>query len=100
MTGLQTNPLLVNLIFPFLLFLLMLTNILGIKYTSALESLRIFEGRVQRIKEEYERVCKAKAALDLAHQPDDRLQPVEEELQDLKGKLFPFFSSTFLLTNK
>ncbi len=59
----------------------------SIKYSAAIEVLRIFEGRVARVKDEYERVRKAKAALDLEQQSeDDRLQPIEEEMQDLKSK--------------
>lgn len=58
----------------------------SIKYNQAIEVLRIFEGRLTRLKDEHDRVRKAKAALDLEqHAEDDRLQPIEEEMQDLKS---------------
>lgn len=58
----------------------------SIKYQTALETLRIFEGRMARLKDEHDRVRKAKAALDLEqHAEEDRLQPIEEEMADLKG---------------
>jgi hypothetical protein len=64
----------------------------SIKYTAAIEVLRIFEGRLTRLKDEHDRVRKAKAALDLEqHAEDDRLQPIEEEMQDLKGVFLKCF---------
>lgn len=59
--------------------------------------LRIFEGRIARLKEEQERVRKAKAALDLEHGDDDRLQPIEEEMADLKGTFLHPVSYSFSL---
>ncbi|EFA77050.1 cytoplasmic dynein heavy chain [Heterostelium album PN500] len=62
----------------------------SIKHSAALETIKIFEGRLVRLREENERLRKAKAALDLDSQgpsggEDDRLSPVEEEMQDLKA---------------
>lgn len=56
-----------------------------IRPTAAISSLTIFEGRVNRLKDEYGQLCKAKEALDLEGTEDDRLSPVLEELRDLKG---------------
>jgi dynein heavy chain 1 len=50
-----------------------------------MNTLNIFEGRLSRLTDEYEIVCRAKDALDLEHTRDDRLQPVTEELRDLKA---------------
>eukprot|EP01117_Protostelium_nocturnum_P006264 TRINITY_DN2259_c0_g1_i6.p1 TRINITY_DN2259_c0_g1~~TRINITY_DN2259_c0_g1_i6.p1 ORF type:complete len:4259 (-),score=1954.67 TRINITY_DN2259_c0_g1_i6:110-12886(-) len=58
----------------------------NMKYSSALETLKIFEGRVDRLKGEYERVHKAKQALDLEQGfVENQLKPIEEEIQDLNG---------------
>ncbi|KAJ3049329.1 hypothetical protein HK097_009672, partial [Rhizophlyctis rosea] len=51
----------------------------------ALDGLNIFEGRVVRLKEEWDQVSRAKEALDLELKGDDRLSVVLEELRDLKG---------------
>ncbi|KAI9031438.1 dynein heavy chain [Hyaloraphidium curvatum] len=56
-----------------------------IKPGAATSSLTIFEGRVNRLKDEYQQLCKAKEALDLEGIMDDRLSPVLEELKDLKA---------------
>ncbi|KAI8967648.1 dynein heavy chain [Mycotypha africana] len=56
-----------------------------IKPDIATNTLSIFEGRVTRLKEEYDMVCRAKEALDLEQTTDDRLDPVLEELRDLKS---------------
>src|SRR5262249_47044672 len=55
------------------------------KFTDALETLTIFEGRVARLKEESGRIVKAKEALNLEISKDDQLKPIEEEMLDLKG---------------
>eukprot|EP01096_Ripella_sp_DP13-Kostka_P011830 TRINITY_DN484_c0_g1_i1.p1 TRINITY_DN484_c0_g1~~TRINITY_DN484_c0_g1_i1.p1 ORF type:complete len:4631 (+),score=2721.08 TRINITY_DN484_c0_g1_i1:206-14098(+) len=52
---------------------------------AAIESLKIFEGRLLRLKEDVDRVRNAKEALDLEPQSSDRLPSIEEELLDLKG---------------
>jgi len=58
----------------------------GMKFNAALETLKIFEGRVGRLKGEYERVRAAKEALDLQQGiPENHLAPIEEEIQDLNG---------------
>ncbi|CAM0135389.1 unnamed protein product [Umbelopsis sp. WA50703] len=56
-----------------------------IKPDIATNTLSIFEGRVTRLKEEYDMVCRAKEALDLDQTTDGRLEPVLEELRDLKS---------------
>ncbi|KAJ1659203.1 dynein heavy chain [Dispira simplex] len=56
-----------------------------IKPDIATNTLNIFEGRVTRLKEEYDLVCRAKEALDLELTSNDRLEPVLEELRDLKS---------------
>ncbi|KAG0049018.1 hypothetical protein BGZ83_006135 [Gryganskiella cystojenkinii] len=57
----------------------------NIKPDIATNTLMIFEGRVTRVKEEFDMVCRAKEALDLDLTTDDRLEPVHEELRDLKS---------------
>ncbi|KAM9964742.1 hypothetical protein ACTFIW_004524 [Dictyostelium discoideum] len=63
----------------------------SIKHSTALETLKIFEGRLIRLREESDRLSKAKQALDLtdttgsSSSDQDRLVPVEEEIQDLKA---------------
>lgn len=57
----------------------------SIKAETAINTLNVFEGRLARLLEEYNLVCRAKEALDLEHANDDRLQPVNEELRDLKA---------------
>ncbi|OCF56381.1 dynein heavy chain 1, cytosolic [Kwoniella mangroviensis CBS 10435] len=57
----------------------------SIKAETAINTLNVFEGRLTRLTEEYDLVCRAKEALDLEHTKDDRLQPVTEELRDLKA---------------
>ncbi|KAJ3290947.1 hypothetical protein HK104_006430 [Borealophlyctis nickersoniae] len=56
-----------------------------IKPDIATNTLSIFEGRVTRLKEEYDQVSRAKEALGLDLKDDDRLEPVLEELRDLKS---------------
>ncbi|KAF2072162.1 hypothetical protein CYY_006521 [Polysphondylium violaceum] len=60
-----------------------------IRHSDALESLKIFESRLIRLREESDRIKKAKAALELdqnlSSTDDDRLAPIEEEMQDLKA---------------
>ncbi|KAF9336730.1 hypothetical protein BG006_007626 [Podila minutissima] len=57
----------------------------NIKPDIATNTLNIFEGRVTRVKEEFDMVCRAKEALDLDLTMNDRLEPVLEELRDLKS---------------
>jgi dynein heavy chain 1, cytosolic len=44
-----------------------------------------FEGKLTRIQEEYDLVCRAKEALDLDLTRHTRLEPVFEEIRDLKA---------------
>jgi dynein heavy chain 1 len=57
----------------------------GIKAESAINTLNVFEGRLTRLTEDYNLVCRAKEALNLEHTKDDRLEPVNEEMRDLKA---------------
>ncbi|KAK8843995.1 hypothetical protein IAR55_006788 [Kwoniella newhampshirensis] len=56
----------------------------SIKAETAINTLNVFDGRLSRLLEEYSLLRRAKEALDLEHTKDDRLQPVNEELRDLK----------------
>jgi dynein heavy chain 1 len=47
--------------------------------------LNVLEGRLTRTTEDYELIRRAKEALDLELTRDDRLQPITEELRDLKA---------------
>lgn len=49
-----------------------------------MNSISIFEGRINRLKEESDTVARAKDALDLELVRDTRLEPVLEEISDLK----------------
>ncbi|KAI7942887.1 hypothetical protein MJO29_012731 [Puccinia striiformis f. sp. tritici] len=51
----------------------------------AMNSINNFQTRVQRLQDEYKLVCRAKEALDLEHISNDRLDPVAEEISDLKA---------------
>ncbi|EGG20698.1 cytoplasmic dynein heavy chain [Cavenderia fasciculata] len=62
----------------------------SLKHAQALETIRVFESRMIRLRDENNRLQKAKQALDLVDQTggssdEERLQPVEEEMQDLKA---------------
>lgn len=57
----------------------------SLKAEAAMNAISIFEGRVNRLKEEYDGVSRAKEALDLELVRDDRLAPVLEEIRDLKA---------------
>ncbi|KAL8276643.1 hypothetical protein RQP46_010992 [Phenoliferia psychrophenolica] len=57
----------------------------SLKADAAMNAIGIFEGRVNRLKEEYDGVSRAKEALDLELVRDDRLEPVLEEIRDLKA---------------
>ncbi|KAJ3336987.1 hypothetical protein HDU93_001788 [Gonapodya sp. JEL0774] len=52
---------------------------------TALNNLSVFEGRLVRLKDEYDHVCRAKEALDLDLVINDRVAPVLEEVRDLKA---------------
>jgi dynein heavy chain 1 len=51
----------------------------------AMNAIDNFQTRVQRLQDEYKLVCRAKEALDLEHISNDRLDPVAEEISDLKA---------------
>jgi dynein heavy chain 1 len=57
----------------------------NIKAETAINTLGVYDSRLSRLSEDYDLVCRAKEALDLEHSRDDRLQPVTEELRDLKA---------------
>ncbi|PFH54718.1 hypothetical protein AMATHDRAFT_72478 [Amanita thiersii Skay4041] len=52
---------------------------------TAMNTINVFEGKLNRIQEEYDLVCRAKEALDLELVRHTRLEPVFEELRDLKA---------------
>ncbi|KAH9922687.1 dynein heavy chain [Amylocystis lapponica] len=52
---------------------------------TALNTVNVFEGKLTRVQEDYELVCRAKEALDLELIRHTRLEPVFEELRDLKA---------------
>jgi dynein heavy chain 1 len=52
---------------------------------TAMNIINVFEGKLTRVQEEYDLVCRAKEALDLELTRHTRLEPVFEELRDLKG---------------
>ncbi|KAF8845443.1 hypothetical protein BDN67DRAFT_1065300 [Paxillus ammoniavirescens] len=52
---------------------------------TAMNTINVFEGKLNRVQEEYDLVCRAKEALDLELTRHTRLEPVFEELKDLKA---------------
>ncbi|TPX59802.1 hypothetical protein PhCBS80983_g02245 [Powellomyces hirtus] len=56
-----------------------------IRPADAMAALNIFEGRLVRLKEDYDLVCRAKEALDLDRKVNTKLDPILDELRDLKG---------------
>src|SRR5215475_5046702 len=52
---------------------------------TAMNTINVFEGKLNRVQEEYDLVCRAKEALDLELSRHTRLEPVFEELRDLKA---------------
>ncbi|GJE87844.1 dynein heavy chain protein 1 [Phanerochaete sordida] len=57
----------------------------SIRADTALNTINVFEGRMNRVQEEYDLVCRAKEALDLELIRHTRLEPIFEELRDLKS---------------
>ncbi len=57
----------------------------NLRADTAIGTISVFEGKLNRIKEEYDLVCRAKEALDLELVRHSRLEPMFEELRDLKG---------------
>ena len=52
---------------------------------TAMNTINVFEAKLNRVQEEYDLVCRAKEALDLDLVRHKRLDPVFEELKDLKA---------------
>ena len=57
----------------------------SLKADTAVQATIAFETRVNRLREEYDTVSRAKEALHLELIPDNRLDPVLEEISDLKA---------------
>ncbi|KAG8927614.1 Cytoplasmic dynein 1 heavy chain 1 [Tulasnella sp. 418] len=57
----------------------------NLRADTAMNVINTFEVKLTRLKEEYELVCRAKEALDLELVKHQRLEPVSEELKDLKA---------------
>jgi len=57
----------------------------NIRADTAMNAINVFEGKLNRVQEEYDLVCRAKEALDLELTRHTRLEPVFEELRDLKA---------------
>ena len=57
----------------------------NLRAEDAMNTINGFEVKLNRLQEEYELVCKAKEALDLELVRHTRLEPVFEELRDLKA---------------
>lgn len=51
----------------------------------ALAAITSFDSRLQQMSDERDLMTRAKESLELDHRPDDRLEPITEELSDLKG---------------
>ena len=57
----------------------------NLRADTAMNTINVFEGKLNRVEEEYDLVCRAKEALDLELVRHTRLEPVFEELRDLKA---------------
>ena len=57
----------------------------NLRADTAMNIINVFEGKLSRVQEEYDLVCRAKEALDLELVRHTRLEPVFEELRDLKA---------------
>ena len=57
----------------------------SVRADTALNTINIFETKLTKLQEDYELVCRAKEALDLELSRHTRLEPVFEELRDLKA---------------
>ncbi|UZJ53926.1 hypothetical protein CBS101457_003246 [Exobasidium rhododendri] len=56
-----------------------------LKADVAVNTINLFEGRVSKLSEDRASLLRAKEAIDLEHSADERLEPVFEELRDLKA---------------
>ena len=57
----------------------------GIKPEIAINDLRDYEVKLERLISDHDLLCRAKEALVLDYTRDDRLSPILEELRDLQG---------------
>ncbi|KAK1226991.1 dynein heavy chain [Marasmius sp. AFHP31] len=57
----------------------------NIRADTAMNTINVFEGKLTRVQDEYDLLCRAKEALDLELTRHTRLEPVFEELRDLKA---------------
>lgn len=57
----------------------------NLRADTAMNTINVFDGKLTRVQEEYDLVCRAKEALDLELSRHTRLEPVVEELRDLKA---------------
>ncbi|KAI0793334.1 dynein heavy chain [Abortiporus biennis] len=57
----------------------------SLRADTALNAINVFEGKLNRVQEDYDLVCRAKEALDLELIRHTRLEPIFEELRDLKA---------------
>lgn len=57
----------------------------SIRADTAINTINVFEAKLNRVQEEYDLVCRAKEALDLELIRHTRLEPIFEELRDLKA---------------
>lgn len=57
----------------------------SLKAETAMTAIGIFEGRANRLKEQYDMLSRAKESLNLDATKDGRLDPVLEEIRDLKA---------------
>ena len=57
----------------------------NLRADTAMNTIAVFEGKLTRVQDEYDLVCRAKEALDLDLTRHTRLEPVFEELRDLKA---------------
>ncbi|KZP00669.1 dynein heavy chain protein 1 [Calocera viscosa TUFC12733] len=57
----------------------------NVKADTALNTINAFDAKLTKVKDDYDLVCRAKEALDLELTRHNRLDPIFEELRDLKG---------------
>jgi dynein heavy chain 1 len=57
----------------------------NLRVDTAMNTINVFQGKLNSVQEEYDLVCRAKEALDLELTRYTRLEPVLEELRDLKA---------------
>jgi len=57
----------------------------SLKAADAMNAIGVFEGRVSRLKEQHDMLRRAKESLDLEPTRDGRLEPIVDEIRDLKA---------------